>query len=274
LFFAKFNNALLKKIYCLLSGLFLLSTVSLFAQNDSTEDFISPERPGLTNPPSVVPKKHLQIESGFYYESDKIKNTDIKTDNYLYPTTLFRYGLMKNFELRLQVDIAGFSNSVGTNKLTESGLNPVIIGAKFYICGQKKARPESAFVFSLTLPYLGRDDFQPQYPAPGLAFYFLNTLNNKWSIGYNLAMQWSGNDANPTSIVTFSPAYNISKRVSAFGEIYGYFQKYSVPDIRCDAGIAYIALPNLQLDVSAGPGLAGPTTNYFVSAGISIRLPR
>lgn len=252
-------------------GLFFLSTISLQAQDD---DAIVAERPGFTNPPSVVPKKKIQIESGFYYESDKIKNTDYKTDNYLYPTTLIRYGLTKNFELRMQVDLAGFSSTSSGSKLTESGLNPVILGAKYYITKQKKALPEAACVFSLTLPYIGRDDFQPMYPAPGFALYFQNTINDKWNIGYNFGLQWNGNDANPVSYITFCPGFNITKKLAAFGEIYSNFSKGSVPDIRCDAGLSYIALPNMQLDVSAGPGLAGPTTNYFISAGFAIRLPK
>ena len=87
---------------------------SLMVVSQEQPDNIIAERPGVTNPPQTVDLKKLQIESGFYYESDKIKNTDLKTYNYLYPTTLIRYGLLKNFELRLQVDIAGISTSPAT----------------------------------------------------------------------------------------------------------------------------------------------------------------
>ncbi len=277
----------MKKIYYLVFGSLFLSSIPLHAQGrtdtsvhitivnaEQNDDPIVAERPGYTNPPAVVPKRKFQIESGFYYENDKIKGTDQSTDNYLYPTTFFRYGLTKNFELRLEADIAGYSSSASGVKTTQSGLNPVTIGAKYYICEQKKARPETAFFFGLTLPYIGRDDFQPLYPAPAFGFYFQNTLNDKWSLGYNASMQWSGNDANPVSLLTFSPTYNITQKIAAFAEIYGYFQKYNVPDIRCDGGVAYIPIPNLQLDISAGPGLAGPVTNFFIAAGISVRLPR
>jgi hypothetical protein len=193
----------------------------------------------------------------------------------LYPTTLLRYGVMKNIELRLQVDVAGTSNSDGSTKLGSiSGLNPIIVGAKIYLFEQKKSRPEAAMVFSLTLPYFGKEEFQPQYPAPSVGLYFQNTLNKKVSIGYNAGLQWSGNDANPTALLTFSPTYNFTKKLSGFAEIYGIFQKGAVPDERCDAGVAFLALNNLQLDVSAGPGIAGGTKNYFISGGISYRIPK
>ncbi len=242
-----------------------------FAQDDNT---IIAERPGFTNPPQVVPKKSIQIESGFYYEYDKDKNSGIETGNYLYPGTLFRYGLLKRMELRLEIDAAGLTTTINGNKSTVSGLNAVTIGSKIYICKQKKVRPETAFVFSLTLPYFGKDVFRPQYPAPGLAFYCMNTLNDKSNIGYNLGMQWNGNDANPVIYFSFSPAYNFSSKFGGFVEIYSFFAKGQIPDFRSSAGISYIPIPNLQLDVYGGPGIAGPFTNYFISAGVSLRLPR
>ena len=102
----------------------LIYSFPLSAQDNQDEDMIIPERPGFTNPPQTVEKGKIQIESGVYYESDKIKNTDIKTENYFYPTTLFRYGLMKNIELRLEVDITGQSTTTNSPpaKVTLNGL--------------------------------------------------------------------------------------------------------------------------------------------------------
>jgi outer membrane putative beta-barrel porin/alpha-amylase len=254
----------------LFSAAILLTAHILFSQ---TEDIISPERPGFTNPPSTVIQKHLQIESGIYYEYDKVKDTEFKTDNFLYPATLFRYGLLNNIELRLEADIAAISWAEGNIKQSESGLNPIIIGTKIYICKQKKSRPETAFMFSLTLPYFGRESFQPNYPAPGFALYFQNIINSKLSIGYNLGMQWSGNDANPVSYITFSPGFSFTKKIGGFIEAYSYFSKGAVPDFRCDAGLTYTPVKNLQFDVYGGPGISGPTKNYFISGGISLRLP-
>lgn len=250
---------------------FLISSSLLFAQDD---DVISPERPGFTNPASVVSPKQFQIESGFYFESDKIKGSDIKTNIYLYPTTLLRYGIIKNVELRLQVDVAGTSTSseLGSGPAL-SGLNPVIIGTKIYLFPQKKARPETALTFSLTLPYIGKKEFVPDYPAPGIGLNFQNELTSKVTIGYSLGMQWNGFDANPKSFITFSPGYNFTKKIAAFVEMYSYYSKGQIPDFRCDAGVTYTPLKNLQLDVFGGPGIAGELTNYFISAGIALRLP-
>jgi hypothetical protein len=258
------------KAKILISAVLFLSSNFLFSQ---TEDIISPERPGFTNPPSTIPQKHLQIESGIYYEYDKFKESGVQTDLYLYPTTLVRYGLLKNIELRLQADVASLSVNDGQTKVSGSGLNPVILGTKIYICTQKNLRPESAFMFSLILPYLGRKSFLPDYPVPGFALYFQNTINNKFNIGYSVGMQWTGTDTNPISYFTVSPGYSITKKISCFIEEYSYFIKGTVADFRCDAGLTYTPIKNLQLDIYGGPGISGPSKNYFISGGISLRLP-
>jgi len=263
-----------KKIFPLLVLLVSLANVS-FGQNAPTEEEpIIAERPGFTNPPQLVPFKRLQIETGIYYEYDIVKESGLSTDNFLYPTTFLRYGLSKVVELRAEVDIAGVSTSFNGIRNTETGLNPIILSTKVYLTKQKRQFPETALVASLALPYFGRSDFLPQYPAPGLAFYCMNTFSEKFNLGYNLGMQWNGNDANPTSYLSICPAYNFSSKVGGFVEVYSFFTKYQIPDFRCSAGLSYIPIPNLQFDVYGGPGIAGSLTNYFISAGISIRLPR
>jgi hypothetical protein len=87
-------------------------------------------------------------------------------------------------------------------------------------------------------------------------------------------MQWNGSDANPKSYITIAPTYNFTKKFAGFIEEYSYFSKGSVPDFRCDAGLTYDPVKNLQLDIYGGPGIAGPVKNYFISAGIALRLPR
>src|SRR5438105_4324839 len=145
----------------LVMALILLSIFScVYSQSD---DPISPDRPGYTNPPSIVPVCKFQIESGFNYEYDN--STGVQAKNYLMPATLMRYGLLKNFEIRIEVDITRQSSLVfpGEQATTIRGLAPIIIGTKYYICKQKKARPETAFSLSLTLPYFGNEAFRPQY---------------------------------------------------------------------------------------------------------------
>ena len=41
-----------------------------------------------------------------------------------------------------------------------------------------------------------------------------------------------------------------------------------------DGGISYLIRPTVQLDVFGGPGLTDAAPDWFVTAGISFRLPQ
>jgi len=258
----------MKKTSLFLILLLYITTLTV----SQTIDPISPDRPGFTNPPDIVLPHHFQIESGFNYQYDN--STGLQSKSYLMPTTLFRYGINQNFEIRLEIDIASQTYQTLSGESSLRGLAPIIIGTKYHIADQKKALPQTSFLFSLVLPYFGNEFFRPQYPAPGFSFLFENALNKKFILDYNAGLQWNGNDANPIASVNFSPAYNITKKLNVFAEIYSYFLKGQVPDYRADGGFAYLPANNIQLDISGGHGITSISPDYFISAGISIRLPR
>jgi hypothetical protein len=81
----------------------------LYAQNNENQpanvapswtvpDLVT-DRPDQTESSVTVPHKSLQIETGFVFE--RFIHDDYTFDNYGIASTLFRYGLLKNMELRL-----------------------------------------------------------------------------------------------------------------------------------------------------------------------------
>ncbi len=66
--------------------------------NKKVPDLIT-DRPDQTESSCSVRKNALQIETGFVYEN--FKRDDVKFDNWGIATTLLRYGVLDNFELRL-----------------------------------------------------------------------------------------------------------------------------------------------------------------------------
>lgn len=63
------------------------------------------DRPDQTESSAIVPLKSLQIETGFVMEKDE---TDlIKQKSFAYNTTLLRFGLLENLELRLGLEYLG-----------------------------------------------------------------------------------------------------------------------------------------------------------------------
>jgi len=74
------------------------SEPSKVAPSWSVPDLIT-DRPDQTESSSTVPKNSLQIETGVIYENFSNDNTEFQ--NLGLGTTLLRYGVWGNFELRL-----------------------------------------------------------------------------------------------------------------------------------------------------------------------------
>ena len=92
------------KRYLIGIALFFGITESIFGQVLFP---IQTDRPDQTECPFIVPKNHIQIESGFNFE--KVNENE---KNYLYPTILWKYGVNEKFEIRLISELT-------TNKISE-----------------------------------------------------------------------------------------------------------------------------------------------------------
>jgi hypothetical protein len=83
---------------------FLLFIILVGRGQDHMPELIT-DRPDQTESSITVPLKHLQIETGFVMKGDDSER--IKQTSYAYNTTLIRYGLLKNMEIRLVLEYLG-----------------------------------------------------------------------------------------------------------------------------------------------------------------------
>jgi hypothetical protein len=230
---------------------------------------IVPDRPGQTNPPDVVSSGIVQLETGFQRET--ISAGGIHSFNYLYNTSLVRIGLMTNCELRMVVEYAGTSIDSGSQSSVLRGFNPVSVGTKIMICPEKGIIPQTSMNIAFTLPYVGRREFRPSFVAPSFFFLMQNTLSEKLTLGYNLGLQWDGDQPNATAVYSISPSLTVANGLSFFTEFYGFSTEKSVSDYRGDMGCAYLINDNIQIDFSAGVGLNTVAPDSFVAFGFAWR---
>jgi len=232
------------------------------------------DRPDQTESSVLVPKRFLQVETGAFYESLELNN--IKTKTTTFNTTLLRYGLLDNLELRV-----GFSNSEvkqefqGNNlNNVASGFSPLAIGVKIGVTEEKGFLPEIAFLSHVNFPFLASQDFKTKSTGIDFRFSFAHTLSEKSSLGYNMGMAWDGNITTANYVYTIAYGYSISNKVGAFIEIYGDFPEDGHFNHFWDTGLTYLISDTIQLDVSGGKGLSKNIQDLYVSAGISFRLPK
>ncbi|MFN8362099.1 MAG: transporter [Candidatus Kapaibacterium sp.] len=246
------------------------------AEDDDFEETIVTDRPDQTEAPPLTPKGWFQFEFGIQSEFDEDKDTKVKTQSTLYNTTLWKYGLTKSIELRLITefgeDKVTFKNAKNEDTTTSvSGLNPITVGLKIPLQKEQGIVPDISLITHLELPYIGSEDFRPEFVIPRFRFLFAHTLSETFSLSYNLGGEWEDGTSAATGIYTVSLGMSLAERLAMFVEAYGFTKEKSFPDHRFDAGATYQLTNDLQFDTSGGFGLTERSPDYFISAGFSLR---
>lgn len=249
----------------------LVFTINLQAQD--TKPVLITDRPDQTESSATVPFRSFQIETGFVMENKD--NGDYSFKTFAYNTTLLRYGLLENMELRLGFEYLGdqIKDKLTDNQETYSGFSPLYAGFKIKVAEEKGLIPEIAFLGAMILPFTASVAYKPSYPAPNMRFAFSHTITNRVSIGYNLGAEWDGDSAVPAYFYSIAMGVGITDNLGAFIESYGLLPEENGEEHLLDMGFTYLIAPNVQLDLSGGIGLNQETIDNFISAGITIRLP-
>jgi len=258
------NSLIINKI---IAGGFLvfISVISKSQINDST--IISADRPGMATPPSIEAAKSLQLETGFSLEKNHLEKPF--QENIDYNFTLLRYGINKNSEIRLQTDYV----QVKTDSANITGFDPLTIGTKIFISEAKGIIPKTSFLFNLTLPYIGKKNFRPEYLAPSIYLLMQNDITGKLNVCYNLGLEYDGESASPAEFAAICLGLGITDKVSGFIENYNWFSSASKPVNFVDLGFAYLVSHKIQLDLSGNMNLEDIKKYFMINFGISWRIP-
>jgi hypothetical protein len=253
-------------------GLLILFSLYRINAQEAVQELIT-DRPDQTESSSVLPHKSLQIETGFVAE---IKKTGQSTQTgYVYNTTLMRYGLLENMELRLGLAYISekekFSNIDSVSSL--KGFTPLYTGLKLQITREKGFLPEIALLAALVLPFSTTEKARPDYTGINMRLSLSHTLSDLFSLGYNLGAEWYGETPVPSYYYSVALGFEISGKAGSYIEIFGFVPETGTATHLIDGGFTFLLLPNLQLDTSGGIGLNEAATDYFISFGLSYRMP-
>ena len=218
------------------------------------------DRPDQTESSSVVPFKSLQIEAGALFQ----RSNGLQTN--AYPSILWRYGVTKNFELRLLTQFE--SNKIINTSLKNSGLSDLQIGAKVQLYKKANTATEVAFLSHMILPTAKNsltNDKIGFINKLAISHSFSDRIGLGYNIGYDYFGAGKGN-------LTYSIAvgFSLSKTISFYVEPYGEFSEFDNHFSNFDTGITYSVHDKLQLDISYGTGL-NHSMKYF-STGFSWRI--
>lgn len=263
----------MKKVSILFLLLNLVIIQLIKAQNDSIPELVT-DRPDQTESSITVPKGSLQIESGFVFTNTK--NSSTNTNEMNMGSTLLRYGVFENFELRLSSYYGRTSIHYESNNTdsTFSGLGAVTAGFKVFIHEEEGWIPEFSILANITLRHLGHKKFHPTYSYPSARLSASHTLSDKLSFGYNFGFAYDGEIADGFFIYSSVLGYSITPGIGFYVEVFGDFDNSNYPHHILDGGFTFKVRHNLQLDISAGTVLTSESDSHFLNTGFSWRIPR
>lgn len=244
---------------------FIILLLNLIPVCIYSQETIEADRPSETQSTETLHKAVFQSEIGFMKE--QANSVDIVLQH---PDALLRFGLLKNFELRLEM--LSESQKLRTEKEFRYGLQPIQLGLKFKLFELKDNKFSSSFLAHAGIPVLVSQDHDPEKVFHKIRMLFKNELSRKLKVEYNIGTDWNSEENIQNWVYTFSPSLDLSDHLNAFIEIYGYFKNHNIPEHDLAGGFAYIIGKNIQVDISGGIGLNQESPDYFVSAGFAFQL--
>jgi len=253
-------------------GLALFVSAFSFAQETNELEPLITDRPDATEASSTVGKGTLQIETGGFYES--FEENNIKSESYTCNTTLVRYGILDNLELRVGLDFTEGITKVNGNKLDNvtSGFSPLLLGVKIDIAEENGCMPEIALIGHVFPLFTSAKDYRPETTAIDFRFSLSHTLNEKSSIGYNIGAQWGDDSSEAAAIYTVAYGYSLTDKFGAYAELYGDLPEDSSANHYWDAGFTYLVSNNIQLDTYFGTSIT-KGQDILIGLGASFRIP-
>ncbi|MEP6796385.1 MAG: transporter [Saprospiraceae bacterium] len=258
-------------IYKLLAGILFFTctlTTSLKAQADMDSTMmagpIQIDRPDQSEGATTLTKGYFQMENGFSIQ-------DIKPGFiYTYPSTLWKVGVSKTFELRVLTE---YINITHEGFPDNDGLLPVKVGFKSKLFDQKGLIPDATVLGFISLPGIASRQFQTTYFAPSMTLAFQNDITDMFFVSYNVGARWNGEDARPNFLYTFEVGANIFHGLGAYIEAYGDVPQQREVDFqhRLDGGLTYLISNDVVVDVSGGIGLSDNAPERYVAVGLSYR---
>lgn len=241
------------------------------------------DRPDATESAFTIPKRFWQIETG---ETLRLFQPAPSTVwRYWITPILVRYGLTRNLELRMENEFNSYLDITNGYYSFPFRLSSNRVGMKLKIAEETGRFPEAALLFHIPLHWFVYS-YHTALPTARLAFF--HTLNDLMTLGYNIGMEWLEFDYGilsrtyPNYLYSVSAGIQISENLSTFVESYDSFNAFNGERyvINFNGGFTWLLRDNLQLDVAGSWGFDDYkytdyfARNYFVSSGVSWRIPR
>lgn len=230
----------------------LLTLAPIHSMAQEADDF-SPDSPGATTGVGIMPQGKIDWETGFSHEWDRRNGAHERT--WTINSSMFRLGLTRQAELRLQIDECRTHTPEGSY----GGIDNAAIGTKIKVYEGGKILPKVAFLGTLLIPGGSKAHYLPSHVGFQAHLLFENDLSDKFTLGYEVGSNWSGDTDNPDLFFGVNLTYQPSDKWSFFVESYNLYNSQRQDDwnkpghsshFNCmsEFGLAYMITSRLQVN--------------------------
>jgi len=252
-----------------LAAAFVLIAAAARAQ--SVVPPLTSNRPGISDSEALVPAGAIQLEAGVQLQGEP-PHSEVSSSDTFGELTL-RIGLRPRIEAFVGWD--GLSlDRVRVNDQSRflAGGNDLRIGTKLAVLDEERHGVTLAVAPAWSFP-VGSDELTSGSNDPSLRLLWARSLTDAWSLAGNFLVTRTSDAAaryvDTGVMVGVTRAFTDS--LSAYTELSGSLAAAHPDAWTIDGGVAWIARPDLQWDLSAGHTFADRGEQWFIAAGVTVR---
>ena len=245
------------------NSILLLLTIfaSVLCRAQEEEPVLSADRPGYTWGTEVLHLHKVSWENGLCFES-----IPDGADAFTLNSTIVRYGIFNNVELRVGADFLMSPQTRAGYSLT---MAPLTVGTKVKVYEGSDWLPSIGFLAEFQSPHLGSKELLPSHIAPSMYLLFEHEIGELFSLCYNAGLIWDGETAAPQTFLALAFGYNITDNLGAFIETYNYLHPSEGNQYMTEFGLFWMPSRRLQLDLECDLDFQDFGRYFAVGCGIS-----
>jgi len=242
---------------------FLLSLVLLLYKTSSSQNTtrLSTDRPDQKDGANILEKGKIQFETEMY------QNTFEKGRAAIISSSLLRYGLFKNFEVRLLAE-EGRERDKFIDETTQ-GLYPLALSFKLALLKEHPFMPDIVLITYLKMPWTRRSS-EDVYWSPAFILGLEKEIN-KFTLATNAGIKQSAFDETWNSQLSADIEYRAGKHVEIFTEYFASYANNKSPLHNADAGLLYYITNNWLIHLAYGSSVCAHECNRFVNTEFAFR---
>lgn len=227
------------------------------------QETIASDRPGIGSGSFVVGPGTIQVEAGF-----EIADTGAR--DYSFGQALVRIGL-PGVELEVLANsVTMTDNATSSVSIDDWGIEDTGFGVKVPLVRDTGGGMALSLQGIATAP-TGSEGFTNGEWVAALNGLADLALGERASVSFNLGHEFGSDVRDGATSVIVTPGLSVGSGVGVYGGWAGTFFTNSDTAHVAEAGLTYLATPNVQLDLNGGRQVGGPRSSWFAGVGVAKR---